>query len=511
VDPAAGAEAQTAVQPRRRAWWRSRYLLLAICGVSLALGQAPFDLWPLALAGFFLAFAAFDPARATFRQGLAFAIPHFAVALHWIVEPFLVDVARHGWMAPFALIFVAIGMGGIWAAAFRLTGWLRGGAGTLALSLGVAELFRGYALTGFPWATPGYLWVETPVIQLASVTGIHGLTLLTMLGLALPVTAWHARRRLLALPLALAILPLAVLLLPTLEERETPVPATDAPLRLRLVQPNATQSLKWDPDWAPIFYQRLLDLTAASGPEAQPPDLVIWPETAVPYDLEGSPGLRENIADAARGGAVVLGYQRRDGAEVFNSLAVLGQGGEITARYDKQHLVPFGEYMPLGWLVGRLGIRGIAQVAEQGYSAGPGPQTLALGGAGRVLPLICYEAVFPQDLRAEGPRPDWLLQITNDAWFGAFSGPYQHLAQARVRAIEQGLPMVRVANTGVSAVIDADGRVVDSLPLDEAGLIDATLPPKLADQPLFAQLGDWPLLALYLLGLQALLWRRLSH
>jgi apolipoprotein N-acyltransferase len=194
---------------------------------------------------------------------------------------------------------------------------------------------------------------------------------------------------------------------------------------------------------------------------------------------------------------VALGIQRSDGLRGWNSLAVFAPDGTVTAVYDKHHLVPFGEYIPLGDLASEwFGITAFAARDGNAYSAGPGPRLVDLGpGLGRVLPLICYEAVFPQDLRGVPGRPDWLLQVTNDAWFGRLTGPYQHLAQARLRSIEQGLPMVRVANTGVSAVIDARGRLRAAIPLGRAGFVDARLPGTLTAPP-YARWGEVPVLLL---------------
>ncbi|MDZ4096473.1 MAG: apolipoprotein N-acyltransferase, partial [Paracoccaceae bacterium] len=200
-----------------------------------------------------------------------------------------------------------------------------------------------------------------------------------------------------------------------------------------------------------------------------------------------------------------------DGMRGYNSMAVIGAGGATMALYDKHHLVPFGEYMPFGDLAADVfGLKAFAAQTGNGYSAGPRAAVLDLGPRlGRVLPLICYEAVFPQDLRAAPTRADWILQITNDAWFGTLTGPYQHLAQARLRAIEQGLPLVRVANTGVSAVIDARGRIVAQIPLGQAAYLDAALPGALTAPP-YARWGEGPvllMLAAFALALLTRSWR----
>ncbi|WP_010138670.1 apolipoprotein N-acyltransferase, partial [Oceanicola sp. S124] len=216
----------------------------------------------------------------------------------------------------------------------------------------------------------------------------------------------------------------------------------------------------------------------------------------------------------AQGSALAVGIQRREGARYYNSLAVLDTSGAVHDVYDKHHLVPFGEYLPLGDQLARLGIRAFAAQEGFGYSAGPGADLLQIPGIGATLPLICYEAIFPRDIRAAPSRPDLLLQVTNDAWFGSLSGPYQHLAQARLRAVENGLPMIRVANTGVSALISADGAVLDSLALNTQGTLDVALPPPSAPTP-YSRSGDLPalLLALLLLlsPLSGLIHRRLGR
>jgi apolipoprotein N-acyltransferase len=253
-----------------------------------------------------------------------------------------------------------------------------------------------------------------------------------------------------------------------------------------------------------IFLDRQMDQTAQ--PAQEPLDLIVWPETAVPFLLSDSGGFFAALAHRSGGVPVAFGIQREDGLRFFNSLAAIDADAQVTAVYDKWHLVPFGEYIPFGDVMATFGIAAFAAQQGNGYSPGPGTVVLDLGKAGRVLPLICYEAVFPQDLRVKGDRPDWILQITNDSWFGNIAGPYQHLAQARLRAIEQGLPLLRSANTGVTAVIDAKGRILDSLPLNTEGILDTAVPPALPPT-LYSRTGDLPatiLAGLGLLGLIAL-------
>jgi apolipoprotein N-acyltransferase len=464
------------------------------CGVLAAAGQAPLGAWFLALPA--LAAIVHLVARAD-RIGLSvwtalFAgAGYFGASLNWIFEPFLVDAARDGWMAPFAVVLLAFGLALFWAGAAALAWRLPRRAMGFALCLTVAELARGYVLTGFPWALIGHIWIGSPVAQVAALIGPSGLTLLTLLiAVLLAGRRWFGILAALGLLMAGWAYGLWALGQPAPEARG---------ITLRLVQPNAAQAAKWDPAEARKFFDRLLAYTAVKPT----PDLVIWPETALPYLMERHPELAAMIATAGNGAPVVVGRQRTEAAQGWNSLTVIAPDSQIAANYDKHHLVPFGEYMPFGDLAyDWFGVSALAAQQGNGYSAGPGPQLLDLGPLGRVLPLICYEAVFPQDLRGT-ERADWILQITNDAWFGTLTGPFQHLAQARLRAIEQGLPLVRVANTGVTGIYDARGRQVAALEFGTAAYLDANLPGPLPPTP-YARWGEWPVLVL-LAGLSGLL------
>ncbi len=481
---------------------RWRVAALALAGAAAGLGHAPISFPWLTLAALWLiygAFAAADDWRAAARSGWIAGVGYFALSLSWIVEPFFVDPARHGWMAPFAILFSAGGFALFWALGFGLAHRLsRPGvarAAAWACALTGTELLRTYLFTGFPWALIGHVWIGWPPMQLAALLGAHGLTLLTLLLVGgLSALGWPGRAALLA--------PFAAVYAFGAWQAGLAVPLDGAERpSVRLVQPNAEQHLKWDPILAPQFYRRLLDFTDAPGPGGRP-DLVVWPETALPWLLNDAGPALTRIAEIARGAPVVLGLQRRDGRRAYNSLVVVGPGGQVSALYDKHHLVPFGEFVPFGWLLRPLGIKGIADTEGFGFSAGPGPQVLDLAPLGKALPLICYEAIFARDVLAAPERPDWLLQITNDAWFGKISGPHQHLAQARLRAVETGLPLLRAANTGVSAVIDARGRVTAQLGLGEADFLDAALPPPLT-ATLYWRTGDLPLAVLMALGLLA--------
>lgn len=492
--------------------WRVSLLSL-ICGAALALGQAPFDLPVLAIPALIILLLGLDfglgrgvsSGKRAAGLGWLAGLGYFATALHWIVEPFMVEPELYGWLAPFGLVGLAGGLALFWALAVWLAHRFGGGPWRLAIALALAELARGTLFTGFPWALVGYIWTDTVLAQLSAVIGSYGLTTLTFLVAALPVWLW-GRLRDRSAPRAAALgfaITMGFAVLPwygavTLEARTLPAPAADAPV-LRLIQPNAPQDQKWDPEMIPMFFNRMVDYSAA----APKPDLILWPESSVPELLERADNILGYISDTAGGVPLVLGIQRSEGAAFYNSTVLVDATGQPREVYDKHHLVPFGEYMPFPQFWLRLGITGLAARVDTGYSSGDGPAVMDLGLA-TAIPLICYEAVFPRYARV-APRPDMLLQLTNDAWFGKFSGPYQHLAQARMRAIETGLPMIRVANTGVSAVIDAKGRMTHHLPLGEAGFLDAPLPPALPPT-IYARTGDWPVFVLLIFLASAAIW-----
>lgn len=476
-------------------------------GVVMGLGMAPYDLWYLAFAGVVVAFWLFRAApRGIYAAGTGWGLGlgYFGFSLGWIVEPFLVDAQATGWMAPFALFGMAAGLALFWGLAF----WMAAHARTrlrlaLILAWTGAELARAFVFTGFPWALVSYLWLPVAPIQLVSLLGPHGLNLATF-GMAALFAAAVPRDGLRLLPAVLGTTALISLFIVGASRN---APIDDDPERpvVRLIQPNAAQHEKWDPRLIPTFFQRQIEFTAAPAtPGLGDPDLIVWPETSVANLLHRAGTELGQISHAAGAASVIAGIQRFQDGNFYNSLVHLGADGALRHVYDKHHLVPFGEYMPAEDFFKRWNLLGLASRAEGGYSAGPGPETLDLGKIGRAVPLICYEAVFPQDVRGAPGRADFLLQITNDAWFGQWSGPYQHLAQARIRAIEMGLPMLRAANTGVSAVIDPSGRILAELGLGQAGFVDARLP-KALPETIYAKYGDLPVVGLLILSILGLI------
>lgn len=487
--------AEAAVPEDHAPWVAGRMGLLAAGGLGAAagLGQAPYGLWPVtlvALAGLFALFSMQSGPWRAARLGWVAGTGHFLLAFSWIVEPFLVDAARHGWMAPFALLFLSGGMALYWAAGFAIARLLGAGAPAWVAALTLTEAARGIFFTGFPWAQVGHVWIDTPMLAWSSIAGPLGLSALALTaGSAL----WLSLRR--HVPGILMLLVVAGLFAAGPLLRPPADAGADA-ARVRLVQPNAPQHEKWDADKLGTFFERQIAFTA----EAPRPDLIVWPETSVPVLLDRADAALARISEAAGGAPVVVGIQRRDGRRLFNSMVLVGEGGARLSRYDKHHLVPFGEYLPFGAYLKKYGLRGLAAEDGNGYSAGTGARIIDIEPLGTALPLICYEGVFARDVAAAPGRPDFLLLITNDAWFGTMSGPHQHLAQARLRSAEQGLPMIRVANTGISAMIDAAGRVTGRIALGEAGWIDLPLPPP-APPTIYARAGDWPVLALAVLTL----------
>lgn len=484
--------------------WRSarlRFALAALAGALMALTQPPLGLWPaFFVAGPLLyllwraAHGAARPGRAAFLAGWAAGAAYFALALHWIVEPFLVDAERFGWMAPFALLLLGGGLALFWGAGFWLAWRLRrlvGGPLALAAAWAGAEFARSYVLTGFPWALPVYGWVDTPLAQAAALIGPYGLSFLTFAAMLAP-GALFGRPRAFA-PAVLTLPALAVLWAwgwarPP-DAASGAAPDETRPL-IRILQTDIDQSEKWAPGQAKPIFERLLALS--TGGDGERPALVIWPESAVTFPIDMAPGARAAIRAALGPSALALGSLRLDkgpaakiepGARWRNSLFLLGEDG-LSAPYDKIHLVPFGEYLPLRDLLSRLGLSSIAGV---GGGIVPGARHVLMRPEATppFAPLICYEMIFPHETARAAAGADWLVLVTNDAWFGDWAGPAQHFAMARLRAIETGLPVARSANRGRSAMIDPYGRASATIRSARDGAINARLPDSIHPPPYF--------------------------
>jgi len=466
--------------------------LSALCGLVVALGQAPLSM-PYGLLAALPAlgwlFLHNQGHKNSFLTGWYAGSAYFVASVYWIMEPFYIEADVFGWMAPFALFFMAIGLALFWGLGFWLASFAKGRdimrLAALAAAWTFAEFLRAHILTGFPWGLLAYSWSETPVFQMLAYIGPHGLGLLTLAIGFVPLVA----SRKIWIGSSYSVLLIATLFFTGQWRISEPQPLTDT--MLRLVQPNAPQRLKWQRDMIPVFFDRMLEFTRAPSQDRRP-DAVIWPETAIPFMLGDNARALQAIADAAGPETQVLaGIRRWEDNRLFNSMLYMDAAGSILAVYDKHHLVPFGEYMPFGDLLSRFGIRGMADTDGGGFSAGVGTRILRGDGLPDFLPLICYEAIFPGLSQLGNARPKWILHITNDAWFGNLAGPQQHLVQTRARAIEQGLPLARIANTGVSALIDPYGQILDQIPLNQSGFLDVFLPIPLPPT-VYVRFGEGP-------------------
>jgi apolipoprotein N-acyltransferase len=512
--------------------WK-RASLAACAGAVSVLAFAPLHIWPVLFLSFGLLVWLLDGCHASdsvfamrLRSaaliGFWFGFGYFLTGLYWTAEAFLVEPWRHGWLIPFALSGLAGGMALFYAAAAALAAslWRPGAARVFALAIafGLAEFARGHVLTGLPWNLVGYgLAATLPMMQAASIFGVYALSLLAILLFASPFAIWAPQGSGLARPIATALLTLLFALALAAgamwgEARLASADTASTGVRLRIVQANIDQANKWRPENSAEIFNTYLDLTKSGGGAGGLGGitLVIWPETAVPFLLADSSQALSEIADVLpEGTSLLVGsarvVQERDGEgrfsaeRVYNSLLVVGDKGEILGSYDKIHLVPFGEYLPFQDFMESLGFLQLTGI-RGGFSSGTGPRLLSIPGAPQARPLICYEIIFPDEVADASQRPGWFLNVTNDAWFGTSAGPYQHFHQAQLRAIEQGLPVVRAANTGISAIIDPYGRLLGELSLQQEGVVDGVLPEALPVTK-FVTWGCWIELAVLSLAL----------
>ncbi len=500
-----------------------RAILGCILGAVGALAFAPLFVVP-ALAVAFTgllwllegAAAAPRPGRARAWIGWWFGLGHFVPGLYWISLSLLTDPERFAWLVPFAVLGVPAGLALFTAAAAYAAGLARSDASSRAIALAawwtIFEFARGHVLTGFPWNLAGYAWAGLPaMLQPAALVGAYGMSVWTVWVAGLPAL-WldgrQAPRRRAGAAIAFLVVPVLVFVFGWVRLDGAPDPGAVADVRLRIVQPRIDQKLKWREEERANNLAASVALSREAGWEAV--THLVWPETATAYYLANDDRARARVAEAVPpGGVLLVGSVRVErapgqGLKAWNSLHALDERGKILATYDKHHLVPFGEYVPLR---GVLPIEKITPGAV-GFSSGPGLLTLRVPGLPPLSPLICYEAIFPGRVARDDDRPAFLLNVTNDAWFGESSGPHQHFAAARMRAVEEGLPLVRAANTGISAVIDGHGRVTAQLDLGARGILDAALPTALPSPTPFARWGSWPLV---LIWVGAILFARRPH
>jgi len=518
--------------------WR-RWLAAWAAGTLSALAMAPFFLAPvlfltlpvlLWLIEGATANASDSPQGATLRiwraaaaVGWWFGFGFHLAGLYWVGAAFLVEADKFALLLPFAVTLLPAGLALFHALAAGCVGLL-GGVGlrrvlALAVALAATEWLRGHVLTGFPWNLLGYaLTYPDALMQSAAVLGVYGLTLFTVIVFSSPlvVLAEAAPRQTQTAPrwlLALgpALVPLAAGWLYGMARLAEPEPPAVSGVRLRIVQPSIPQHEKWRQEKQREFFLAHLELSA-TGPDGRRLGLagvshVIWPEAAMPFLPLDHPEALAAIGELLPSGTTLIaGALRLEGSRAFNSLIAFDDEGRVLSLYDKIHLVPFGEYLPFQETLERMGLEQIAR-RRGGFSSGPNPRPLVmLPGLPPIAALICYEAVFPSAVIQGADRPYLLVNLTNDGWFGDTTGPYQHFHQARVRAVEEGLPLIRAANNGISAVVDARGRVRARLGIDARGVIDASLPAALAAPP-YARFGDTIFLVGWLAALTILCFR----
>lgn len=474
-----------------------RIVLALAAGSGAALAHPPFEVLPGLLGYALLLLLAERSAsvRGGFWMGWLAGFAYFFISCWWVAEAFLVNPAQ-AWMAPFAASLLPIGLGLFWGTATALyRRFAPAGVGRVlvfAAFFCLLEWLRGHVLTGFPWNPAGASWkAGSAGSQFASVVGVYGLGLVTVAAAAAfaPLAGPGPRKARVGAAVLGALALAALLVGGAMRLSGARLALTDTVVRI--VQADVPQESKWTPEAYRGIVDRYVNLTARPGPVV--PDVVIWPEGALPASFNqvfgaGSPDAAAIARAVQPGQSLILGLGRGvadasapDGGRYYNSLLALTDAGDeglrIAAVYDKYRLVPFGEFLPAGDLLGALGVRSLTHMPSD-FSAGPRPAPIDVPGLPRAQPLICYESLYPGFTPGGANRPRWIVNISNDAWFGRTSGPLQHLNLASYRAIETGLPVVRSTPTGVSAMIDPWGRVIGDQRLEpgESGVIDARLP-----------------------------------
>jgi apolipoprotein N-acyltransferase len=496
-------------------WKRAGIALLA--GAVSSLAMAPFNAWPVLFITFPVVVWLIDGAAAGKMRGIPaaamagwwFGFGYFVPGLYWIGYAFLVDAQTFAWLLPAAIcglpaylaLFTAIGF-----ALARLL-WTKDASRIFALaaSLTIGEWLRGHVLTGFPWNAFGYALTEPLALaQSASLVGLWGLTFITVAIFASPAVLIDGRSRTQRpwLAPALALVLLVVMGTYGMARLSRTPTQLVANVKLRIMQPNLSQDTRFNYSAKADVMSRYLALSdRATGPQNSgvgAANILIWPESAFPFFLSREPDAMAQIANLLpKGTVLVTGAVRPPDAplgaritQAYNSIYVIDHDGSILSTYDKLHLVPFGEYLPFQSFMEKIGFQQLTKV-HGGFIPGTRRKPMDIPGAPRMLPLICYEAVFPDDITTRNDRPGWIVNLTNDGWFGISTGPYQHLQQSRVRAIEEGLPLVRAANTGISVVVDPVGRLIARLDLGVEGVLDSGLPAAISPT-VYSKIGDIP-------------------
>lgn len=479
------------------------FLYAFLIGAASAFAFEPTGLWPLLPVAFALLCELICRSRGLWRgmlTGWGFGLGQFVIGLNWIATAFTFQSNMPAWLGWIAVLLLSLYLALYPALASGLA-WRFGREDRVVLvmvlggSWAICEWLRGTMFTGFPWNPAAAALASTPLIKVTPLIGTYGLSgLVVLLGGAVWLEYYRKW-------LPLVVIVAATALLWVLPSSSVP-PDPLAVLNLRIVQPNIGQEDKWRPGFDEEAARRLAQL---SGPPTNEPRLLLWPEAAVTDPLDDARRDEHQafaVFERTRAASLLgpedrlltggIAVTSKDGVHVdgaANSVFVLARGGRVLGRYDKAHLVPYGEYLPMRPVLSAIGLSRLAP-GDLDFTPGPGPRTIDLGGDwGKVGFTLCYEIIFSGAVVDEKHRPSFIFNPSNDAWFGRW-GPPQHLAQARLRAAEEGLPVLRATPTGISAVIDGRGNIVKSLPWRQAGIIDAVLPPAANSPPLFARLGN---------------------
>jgi apolipoprotein N-acyltransferase len=498
-------------------WGWKRAVIALIAGALSALAMEPFNAWPVLFLTFPVMVWLIDGAGAGRMRGVPaaamagwwFGLGYFVPGLYWIGYAFLVDASTFAWLLPFAILGLPAYLALFTALGFALARliWTRDASRVIALAacLTTSEWLRGHVLTGFPWNTFGYALTEPLALaQTASLIGLWGMTFLAVAIFASPavlIDGSSRGRKPWITPVIALLLLVAMGIFGGVRLTLRPTTMV-AKVKLRIMQPNLQQDVRFNYSAKAEVMQKYLTLSdRASGPEStgvRDVSILIWPESAFPFFLTREADAMAQIADLLPKGTVLITGAVRapelpPGVRItraYNSIYAIDHDGSVLSVYDKLHLVPFGEYLPYQNWMEKLGFVQLTKV-QGGFIPGTRRRTMEIPNAPRMLPLICYEAIFPGDIVPPGDRPGWIVNLTNDGWFGISTGPYQHLQQTRMRAIEEGLPVVRAANTGISAVIDPLGRIVARLGLGLEGVLDSSLPSAIPPT-IYARVGDIP-------------------
>jgi apolipoprotein N-acyltransferase len=515
--------------------WKRAFIAFA-AGAFSTFAMAPFNVWPVLFLTFPVAVWLIDGAGAGRLRGAPaaaltgwwFGLGYFVPGLYWIGNAFLVDAPTFAWLMPFAVLGLPAYLALFTALGFALARLMWTGDASRVLALAVcltlSEWLRGQVLTGFPWNAFGYALSEPLALaQTASLIGLWGMTFLTVAIFASPAVLIdgpsRGRAGWVAPALAVAVL-IAMGIFGAVRLSLHPTAMVQG-VKLRIMQPNLQQDVKFNYSAKAEVMKKYLTLSdRASGPEStgvRDASILIWPESAFPFFLTREPEVLAQIADFLPKGTVLITGSVRapdmtpPGVRItraYNSIYVVDHDGSVLSVYDKLHLVPFGEFLPFQDWMERLGFEQLTRV-QGGFIPGTVRRSMQIPNAPRALPLICYEAIFPGGVATRDERPGWIINVTNDGWFGISTGPYQHLQQAQMRAIEQGLPIVRAANTGISAIIDPLGRIVARLGLGIEGVLDSSLPSAGAPT-IYARVGDLPAVTIAAIALLLVICRRFT-